>query len=279
MQLSPVYLYSNKIDVFTNALDSWTGGYRKVYQRNLKIFRGVDNRIDLQLRNGDQKAIEIFSDQYVMFNLIGRGTQELILEKQGLSTDDSSASRGRVYFTLTESDLLDLEPGFYQYAIYVETRVAINADEYTVSSKTPLYVDSQFGVVGTIEVSGDISGRLQSSTVVDAFSRHVDIDHPAPNEQYFSSIIDANPNTSTSSSLHTFQFYSTGYAGAVIIQGNIQPGSNPDTWVDIPDTAFENGANNFDPTAEPYKNVIGKWNWFRIKHTPTAGTIDKVLYR
>lgn len=279
MQLSPVYLYSNKIDVFTNALDSWTGGYRKVYQRNLKIYRGVDNPIDLQLRNGDQKAIEIFADQYVMFNLIGKGTQELILVKQGVSTDDSSASRGRVRFTLSESDLLDLEPGFYQYAIYLETRVAINADEYTVSSKTPLYVDSQFGVIGNIEVSGDVSGRLQSSTEINAFSRHVDINLPHPHEYYISSIVDANPNISTSASLHTFQFYQTSYAGNVIIQGNTQPGSNPDTWVDIPDTAFENGTNNFNPSTEPYKNIIGKWNWFRIKHTPTAGSIDKVLYR
>lgn len=279
MQLSPVYLYSNKIDVFTNALDSWTGGYRKVYQRNLKIYRGVDNPIDLQLRNGDQKAIEIFADQYVMFNLIGKGTQELILVKQGAGIDDSSASRGRVRFTLSESDLLDLEPGFYQYAIYLETRVAINADEYTVLSKTPLYVDSQFGVIGNIEVSGDVSGRLQSSTEINAFSRYVNLELPHPHEYYISSIVDANPNTSTSASLHTFQFYQTSYAGNVIIQGNTQPGSNPDTWVDIPDTAFENGTNNFNPSSEPYKNIIGKWNWFRIKHTPTAGSIDKVLYR
>jgi len=31
-----------------------------------------------------------------------------------------------------------------------------------------------------------------------------------------------------------------------------------------------------------YHNVTGKYNWFRIKHTPdttNTGTVDKVLYR
>lgn len=276
MQLSPVYLYLNKIDVYTNSLDSWVGGYRKVYQRNLKIYRGVDNKIDLQIRNGDEKAVDLSQDQSVVFRLIAKGTQEHLLSKDCQDVDDSSRTRGRVYVTLTESDLLDLEPGYYQYTTTIETRSSINVDEYTVTSRIPLYVDSQYGIVGTIEVSGDIAGKLPESTVIDVFSKYNDDDGTS---YYISSIIDANPNTSTPASQHTFQFYSTGYAGNVQIQGSISPGSNPNVWVDIPDSAFDVGTNNFDPTTTQYVNIVGKWNWFRIRHTPTAGTIDKALYR
>ena len=66
MQFNPVYLYSNKLDVFTSPSDSWSiERYRRVYNRNLKIFRGVDNRIDIQVRNSDQKASNIIG-QYII---------------------------------------------------------------------------------------------------------------------------------------------------------------------------------------------------------------------
>lgn len=276
MQLSPVYLYLNKIDAYTNSLDSWVGGYSKVYQRTLKIYRGVDNKIDLQLRNGDEKAIEIFSNQHVVFKLIAKGTQEHLLSKDCEFANDSSALKGRVYVTLTESELLDLEPGFYQFTTSIETRETTVSPQYKVTSRTPLYVDSQYGVIGSIEVSGDISGKLPESLVVDAFARHVDDDGVS---YYISSIIDADPHTSTPQSNHTFQFYTTSYTGTIKLQGSIAPGANPGVWVDIPDDAFEFGSNNFDPTTTPYINITGKWNWFRIRHTPTAGTLDKILYR
>ena len=55
MQLNPSYLYSNRVDVYTN-LGTWTTArYRKVYQRNLKLYRGVDNRLDFQIKNGDER--------------------------------------------------------------------------------------------------------------------------------------------------------------------------------------------------------------------------------
>ena len=75
MQLISVYLYPNKIDVFTNASAAWqTKRYRRVYNRNIKIYRGVDNRIDLQVRNSDEKAADTTGSTLV-FNLVERETQ------------------------------------------------------------------------------------------------------------------------------------------------------------------------------------------------------------
>jgi hypothetical protein len=69
MQLNSVYLYPNKVDVFTN-LGAWkTERYRRVYNRNLKIYRSVDNRIDFQVRNSDEKATSI-ENYYIVFKLI-----------------------------------------------------------------------------------------------------------------------------------------------------------------------------------------------------------------
>jgi hypothetical protein len=78
MQLISVYLYPNKLDVFTNSLADWTTErYRQVYQHNLKIYRGVDNRIDIQVKNAAQKPLDITSGVFV-FVLVSRETQELL---------------------------------------------------------------------------------------------------------------------------------------------------------------------------------------------------------
>lgn len=272
MQLNPVYLYSNKIDVFTNALDSCVGGYRKVYQRNLKIFRSVDNRIDLQVKNGEERAVEILQDQHIVFNLIAHGTQELLLQKDCFYPNDSSSNRGRASVNITELELLDLEPGFYQYSLHVETRADINVDEYRVLSSYPLYSDTQYGVLGTIEVSGDVAGKLQESVLIKEFAKLVDYAETGFNNRsfYHSSIIDAQPKLITPNTLHTFQFYARNYTGSIIIQGSLDDGATPKNWVDI---------TSIDLDLQTYKNITGKWNFFRIKHTPITGTLDSILYR
>ena len=58
----------------------------------------------------------------------------------------------------------------------------------------------------------------------------------------------------------------------MIIQGSLSDGGNPEVWADVATLNFENATND-------YYNVTGKYNWFRLKHTPTSGTVDKVLYR
>jgi hypothetical protein len=55
-------------------------------------------------------------------------------------------------------------------------------------------------------------------------------------------------------------------------------GGNPSTWVDIPNTAITPGINNFVPSSSVvYKNVVGKWNWFRIKQTSHRGVLSSFV--
>jgi hypothetical protein len=71
MQFNPVYLYPNKVDVFTTPSDIWsTERYRRVYNRNLKIFRGVDNRIDIQVRNSDKKPATLLAVHWYLIWLV-----------------------------------------------------------------------------------------------------------------------------------------------------------------------------------------------------------------
>jgi len=276
MQINSLYLYPNKIDVFVSPLASLQPErYRKVYNRNLKVYRSVDNRIDLQLRNSDQKSLVINS--ILVFNLIATANNQLVIQKDCvLVADDLTKNlKGRAYVVLTKEELVGLEEGFYQYSIVQEIRTPIDGtDEYIVTSKTPTYIDSQYGVVASLEIAGDTEGHVVDSLVVKDFLYTNPFVAGDPTQVYYtSSIIDARPQLGTPQSQHTFQFYFTDYTGTVKIQGSLDDqGGTPreNTWVDI---------TTVDPALEVYKNVTGKYNWFRIRHIPDTGTLDKVVYR
>jgi hypothetical protein len=270
MQLNSVYLYPNKIDVFTNALASWQiERYRRVYNRNLKLYRSVDNRIDLQVRNSDQKAADV-TGSVLVFNIITREGKDLILSKDCVSI---SPSNGRFYVNFSKDELNNIESGFYSYSIVNEVRSTIDADEYQVTSKTVMYQDSQYGAISTLEISGDVLGETEPSIELNKFEyiNPATTGYPDP-KYYTSSIIDTVGITQVPQSLHTFQIYSTNYTGTVKIQGSLSEGGTPHVWTDIETLSLTNAS-------QTYQSVTGKYNFFRIRHFPTTGTVDKVLYR
>jgi len=140
MQLNPCYLYSNRMDVYTN-LGSWTKErFRKVYQRTMKIYKGVDNRLDFQVRNNDNKSKNITELDSVTFNIIAVDTKGIQLQK---AVTIETATEGKMYVLLSEADIQDLERGYYQFSMF-----------YTDGSgnRFPLYGDSQYDALGQLQV-------------------------------------------------------------------------------------------------------------------------------
>jgi hypothetical protein len=266
MQLNSVYLYPNKVDVFTN-LGEWTSGrYRKVYQRNFKVYRGVDNRLDLQVRNADEKAKDITGNSLV-FTLLERDTQKIILQRTctivSEAQPDSTVKRNKGFVVITEADLVTIDMGLYNYTIHLRDANGV---------KTPLYCDSQFGVIGTLEVLANIFGETKLPIVIDTFST-IPTTWKDVNSSY-SELVYANPETSSTTTVHTFDVTATNYTGTVTIQFSNEDGATPHTWTNAATLNF--------PLVTPTITVTGKYNWFRIVHTPdtiNVGKIDKVTYR
>lgn len=259
MQTISVYLYPNQVQVYTNSFaESVSERYRKVYNHNLKVYRGVDNKVDFRVMSSDQKKTNIGTAS-VVFSLVGKETKELILQKDCVIQD---ATTGMIFVNLSRAELRDIEPGSYQYSLFSEVRTSLDDGTYSVSSKKPLYIDSQYGVSAVIEIGGDISGEpIESTEVVEFAERGV----YGEVKSYVSSIIDANPETSIPQSWHTFQFKMTNYTGDITIEGSQSAGGNPHVWIPV---------KSFDVSEETsrYENIQGKFNWFRIKHTPAKAS-------
>jgi hypothetical protein len=257
-----------------------------VYNRNLKIYRSADNRIEVRVKNGDQRAANI-GDNSLVFTLVALDSQKLVLKKDCVVRDNAA---GIGFVDLTNDDLSSLEEGFYQYNLSLETREIIESGQpdYRVTNKKPLYVDSQFGVISNVEVVGNINGEVKPSVEILEFTYVNPIGLGEPESTFFfSSIMDAGPLTSTPQSLHTFQFYFTKYTGKVDIEASLDPqGASPKTWTVA--KTFELAE---ETTGTTYENIQGKYTWFRIRYFPTNislpkdgpinvfGTLDKVLYR
>lgn len=270
-----VYLYPNKVDVFTNLLDPWVAErYRKVYNRNLKIYRGTDNRIDIQVKNCNQRPTSVDGASLV-FTLVSKSDQRLLLQKDFTTIADGSSITeiGRAYVELTQADMRELEPGYYQYSVVQETRT-YTGNTYVVTSRKPLYVDSQFGAFATLEIQGDVCGEPQASVVVDKFT------YVNPfavgdlnNKSFFSSLIDANPFKTVPQSLHTFQLYFSDYKGLVSIEASIDDqGSQSINWTPvIPEGHTAETIELRNQHTPIYLNVVGRYSWFRVKHVPEFG--------
>jgi hypothetical protein len=258
MQLGSIYLYPNKTNAYTNFDDWITERYRQVYQRNFKIYRGIDNKLEWQVKNSDQKPKSISGLSFV-FSLISFDNQELIVEKD---CNIDSVSNGRINVIIKDLEMLDLEIGSYRYSIRFERREIINQTEsYRVLETGPLYIDSQYGALGHIEVVGDVRGNLIPSQEIREFSSYV---KPWRDEDSFvSSIIDTNSQLVTAKTLHTLQFYFNRYTGRVIVQGSLDQGGNPQTWNDLQ-------LLDYIDVEKEYVNIVGKYNWLRVRHIPNV---------
>jgi len=61
MQNLPVYLYPNKTNVLVDLDGGTRGAYNVMYQRELKIQKGLKNKVQLQFKNSDQKSIRVLA--------------------------------------------------------------------------------------------------------------------------------------------------------------------------------------------------------------------------
>lgn len=278
----PVYLYDNLFEVILD-LDNDNNKVNQVmYQRDLKLQKGLKNTVQLQFKNSDQKLVDIRGKQLV-FTLFDTINQRNLVEKNVNILDTSTttatfALKGLGSVVLTESDLQACESTQYKAAVKV-----LDSD----GSYTPAYANTYYGVGCTVEVRHDVYPVLQPSQEVTEFSTYFNGDISALQYEYYSGNLDAKPQFKSNVALHTVATYMSNYKGRVIIEGTLEndPASFGNYAV-INDTSY-NGFNGID-----YKNFNGVFSKIRVRYIPAknpidqqnddtaySGTVDKVLYR
>ncbi|NDC06734.1 MAG: hypothetical protein EBZ86_05380, partial [Synechococcaceae bacterium WB9_2_069] len=103
----------------------------------------------------------------LVFNLVSQSTKHLVFQKDFTAME---LATGKVTVIVTAEELLDLDLGFYNYSVIKEVRSTVDSTDYKVTSKMPLYMDSQYDTVGTLEITGDVYGDVSTSVNVSTFN-------------------------------------------------------------------------------------------------------------
>jgi len=273
MQHLPIYLYDNTLDVILDLDPTTLGVHNVMYQRDLKIQKGIKNKIRVQFKNSDQKRIPISNTGTYVFSMFDAVNNRMLLQKNLTVLDDgvTIGLRGLAELSLLESDTLDLEVSEYQFTVKYQ--------DPSDGTYLPTYSNTYYDVAGQIQVRQDAYPALQPSQEITAFNQVYNDSITA--YQYFSGNVYAYPEYNSNTALHTVAMYMTNYVGTVTIQGTLY--NSPQSfgrYVNIATLTY-NGYNGID-----YKNFNGIFSYIRIMYQPTldfmgntTGTFDKVLYR
>ena len=274
----PVYLYTNLFEVLLD-LDNNNRINRIMYQRDLKLQKGVKNKIQIQFKNSDQKFLPVLGKQFV-FVIFDTVNQRNVIEKNVTILDDGTtfALRGLGEVVFSESDLNKCESVYYKFGV---------KELDTDGSYVPTYANTYYGVDGTLEVRHDLYPTLIPSQEVKEFQLTYNGDQGAQRYEYYSGNLHGNPEFKSNSALHTAAVYMTAFKGTVLVEGTLENG--PSTFGNYAVIARKE-YNAF--TGIDYINFNGVFSKVRFRYIPAtepvnqvnndtnyAGTVDKILYR
>lgn len=263
MLKQPAYLYKNIQYLYTDLVTSNTG-YRKMYAKPMKLYKGIDNTFELKLLNGDQKPLSV-PGYTVYWQMLDRETAEL---KALTNATVVPGATTLISLTLSAGDIENINTGHYVYSTYLVSPTGV---------KTILYGDSQYGASVPVEVIGNSFPQVLPSQEITEFINSDQINYVTPDNSLYTSSLSARPELNANDSMHTVQVYASGFTGKVDIQATLENGVT-----DIVYWAVVETINITDADTTLYHNFRGVYSWIRFHIKPdvsNTGTVDKILYR
>ena len=260
MQLVPRYLVKNTTIVIAD-LAGFITEYRPVYNRQLQVYKGIDNVLDFRLLNADQKSVDVtsYTPKFVAFDETG----QMILEKDCTILDDgSTTARGKFSVTISENELLNVKQQYLSYNVYMQE---------TDGDKVLTYSHSNFYNDATIFVNARTFPGPRASYEVKTFSQEgVDVD------TWYSETVDAQPAINGNEALHTAAVYTASYSGDVVVQATLDNQVTESTqWADVANLTFT----GIESVPKPV-NFNGVFSHLRFKtNSNPADKITKILVR
>jgi len=265
MQNTPVYLLNNRTEIIMND-SGFITEYRQVYQRQLQVYKGIENTLQFRLLNADQKAQDVsaLTPYFIAYD----ETKTTVIEKIGtiLQTSDSTVfkNKGLVEVKISASDIETLDNQYLTYSIYFKN--ANNDDILT-------YTNAHFGGTNIIKLSDAVYPDPQEPKSVTTFTATIEFGQPT--SEWLSETVYADPERNANSALHTAAIYTSAYAVNVKIQGTLENQITHGTnWVDITTVTLD-GTESTPTTV----NFNGVFSYLRFSTDADPNTIEKILIK
>ena len=192
MQKISTYLYPNRIELLADlAAETYPPTeYTNVYQRNVKLYNGIDNTLEFDIKNSDQKRIDLSTLTQIELNIMDTQGNSLPNSPYTVAPMDQTTRKGLAFVTIPQEDLVELDNQFLQFS------VSALKDGRDVM----LYGDTRFGAVGKMELVGNAMPTFRNEVAITSFYSDMEYNTLAT-ERFHSSAIpvrfyEAVPTTS-----------------------------------------------------------------------------------
>jgi hypothetical protein len=137
------YLYPNLAEVQVFDPTIFTTRNRQVYSRTIKVYQGIDNPIQVVIKNQDQKTVDLTG--YSVQADIQDPTNKITVASYAIEWANQSKGQGN--FTIPLATLSSLEQRFYKLT-FRRIQDAVGGDVI----ESPLYIDDNYGVPLDLQV-------------------------------------------------------------------------------------------------------------------------------
>ena len=230
------------------------------YAKPLTLHRGVDNQIQFQFLNQEQKPVDITGKTITCRVLNADGTAVLInkaltpqlpltgicaLQLNAAEFEDIPAQKA--YYSL------EIPVGSFDYPVFVDQNAGARGDMNIVDSVLPSFVPSANITIPTGQPFPNLD---QNNSIANAL----------PNANtYYSSVINTQDNP-----ILTIQTSYVEFNGDVVVSGSTQPDTE---WYPITTDTYANATDTFGYTIRGFHPFV------RMEFVSNAGAVTNILAR
>ena len=267
MQKISSYLYSNRILAIED-LSPFSVEFKIMYARTIKLYKGIRNIVEFDIRNADQKRIDLTAYN-IKCTVMDQNSAEIITK----TVSKISNTTGLAQVIIEPGEVEYLKPQFLKYSLYRETD----------GVKLPFYIDSSFNVIGKIDLLDGAVPKVPAPQIIDTFI-YTEND-TVPNDivrTYTSDSVEINPKNDIDDTHNiNVEFRNSGLEATVTVQiTDDVVVSNATDWTDLEVFVINNTTERVFKVYTEIEDYSNNVNWLRIKYEPlndSTGKFDKIL--
>lgn len=230
------------------------------YAKPLTLHRGVDNQIQFQFLNQEQKPVDITGKEITCRILNANGTEVLLrkaltlqLPLTGIAVLELNASEVEDLPAQKAFYSLEIPVGAFDYPVFVDQNGAARGDMYIVNSILPAFVPSSNVTIPTGQPFPNLDSNNSISNVL-----------PSANT-YYSSVINTENNPILTIQTSFFEFNGdVTILGSTIVDGD---------WYVIETNSYANTSNTYGYTFTGYHPYV------KMQFTSNTGAVTNILAR
>ncbi len=279
MYSTQVYNYIPRQIVVLN-IGSSPRRYNTVYAKPLTLHKGVDNVIQFQFINQEEKPVDITSavtsPNQITFRFISYDGTEVLLQKALTPSWTGNTTNlnltGILELRVTSGEVEDIDPQSGSYSLEIPRTIRGNGTVGTTTTTfdMPVFVDANSGARGKLTlVDSVLPSHVPSMEVT--IPSHSTPDPSSPPVTYYSSTVDTSANP-----VLTVQQNFTDFIGNVQLQGST---TGTDWYTITSPVEYDSNSYIGSNTISSGTTIVGFHPYVRLKYVSTDGTVDKILAR